>query len=94
MSFKFFLFKIPLYVWVKTHYREGGGGAFLALFQHFVQKQFLKKKFNLIFDFIFFLCWEKKFAGGGGGGHFGHFHDMYVKNIFAKNIAFNFGFHF
>jgi hypothetical protein len=29
-----------------------------------------------------------------GGGHFGHFHDMYLKFIFAKRIAFNFGFHF
>jgi len=28
------------------------------------------------------------------GGHFGHFHDMYVKYICAKCIAFNFGFHF
>jgi hypothetical protein len=28
------------------------------------------------------------------GGHFGHFHDMYVKYIHAKRIAFNFGFHF
>jgi hypothetical protein len=25
------------------------------------------------------------------GGHFGHFHDMYIKYIFAKCIAFNFG---
>jgi hypothetical protein len=30
--------------------------------------------------------------GGGGGG--GHFHDMYVKYIFTKRVAFNFGFHF
>jgi hypothetical protein len=28
------------------------------------------------------------------GGHFGHFHDTYVKYISAKHIAFNFGFHF
>jgi hypothetical protein len=28
------------------------------------------------------------------GGHFGHFHDMYIKYIYAKGIAFNFGFHF
>jgi hypothetical protein len=27
------------------------------------------------------------------GGHFGHFHDMYVKYISTKHIAFNFGFH-
>jgi len=26
------------------------------------------------------------------GGHFGHFHDMYVKYISAKCIGFNFGF--
>jgi len=28
------------------------------------------------------------------GGHFGHFHNIYVKYISAKCIAFNFGFHF
>jgi hypothetical protein len=28
------------------------------------------------------------------GGHFGHFHNMYEKYIFAKHVAFNFGFHF
>jgi len=28
------------------------------------------------------------------GGHFGHFHNMYIKYIFAKHVAFNFGFHF
>jgi hypothetical protein len=27
-------------------------------------------------------------------GHFGHFHDVYIKYIFAKHFAFNFGFHF
>jgi hypothetical protein len=26
------------------------------------------------------------------GGHFGHFHDMYVKYISTKHIGFNFGF--
>jgi hypothetical protein len=28
------------------------------------------------------------------GGRFGHFHDMYVKYISTKHIAFNFGFNF
>ncbi len=28
------------------------------------------------------------------GGHFGHFHDMYVKYISTKHIAFDFGFDF
>jgi hypothetical protein len=41
---------------------------------------------------------KKRFEGGGEntlkGGHFGHFHNMYVKYIFAKHIAFNFGFDF
>jgi hypothetical protein len=32
--------------------------------------------------------------GGGGEWHFGHFDDMYVMYIFAKHVAFNFGFHF
>ncbi len=27
-------------------------------------------------------------------GHFGHFHDMYIKYTSLKCIAFNFGFHF
>ncbi len=41
---------------------------------------------------------RERFEGEGEstleGGHFGHFHNMYVKYIFAKCIAFNFGFHF
>jgi hypothetical protein len=28
------------------------------------------------------------------GGHFGHFHDMYIKYISTKCVAFIFGFHF
>ncbi len=28
------------------------------------------------------------------GGQLGHFHNMYVMYIFAKHVAFNFGFHF
>jgi hypothetical protein len=28
------------------------------------------------------------------GGQVGHFHDMYIKYMFAKHVAFNFGFHF
>jgi hypothetical protein len=28
------------------------------------------------------------------GGHSRHFHDMYIKYIFAKYVAFNFGFTF
>jgi hypothetical protein len=41
--------------------------------------------------FMFLEVWGENTLGGG---HFGHFHNMYVKYIFAKHITFNFGFHF
>jgi hypothetical protein len=55
------------------------------------------KMFNLIVLFVLTKCfvnlviWVKAHFGGG---HFGYFHNMYVKYISTKYIAFNFGFHF